>query len=122
MGDSTGADNDRKVAKCSIPICPPPTANEQEQRVEDMDQESLVPRQVPNVTQPTQKEVDDHSKTHLTFRNWCPHCVKGKSVERNYSASEHEPSCLPCFSADYLFLGEKDTEGTAPILTLKDDE
>ena len=111
-------DNDGKVAKCSVPICPPP---DQEQ-VEDMDQESLVPHLVPDVSQPTQQEIEEHNKTHLNFRSWCPHCVAGKSVERNFAATSHEPSCLPCFQADYMFLGEKDTEGTTPILTLKDDK
>ena len=48
--------------------------------------------------------------------------MAGKSVERNFAATSHEPSCLPCFHADYMFLGEKDTEGTTPILTLKDDK
>ena len=66
-----------------------------QEQVEDMDQESMVPQQVPNVSQPTQQEVEEHNKTHLNFRNWCPHCVKGKSVERNFAASEHEPTSLP---------------------------
>ena len=26
---------------------------------------------------PTQKEVDEHNLTHVPYRNWCPHCVKG---------------------------------------------
>ena len=51
-------DNDHKVAKCSVPICPPPGSDECQEQVEDMDQESLVPRQVPDVSQPTQQEVE----------------------------------------------------------------
>ena len=47
-------DNDDKVARCSVPVCPPP---DQEQ-VEDMDQESLVPQLVPDVSQPTQQEIE----------------------------------------------------------------
>ena len=48
-------DNDEKVAKCSVPICPPPS----QEQVEDMDQESLVPRLVPDVSQPTQQEIEE---------------------------------------------------------------
>ena len=29
---------------------------------------------------PTKEEKEDHNKTHLPFRAWCPHCVRGKSV------------------------------------------
>ena len=28
---------------------------------------------------PSQHDVDIHNLTHLPFRNWCPHCVKGKA-------------------------------------------
>ena len=29
---------------------------------------------------PSQQEVDEHMLTHIPFRSWCPHCVKGKAV------------------------------------------
>ena len=28
---------------------------------------------------PSQQEVDEHMITHVPFRDWCPHCVRGKS-------------------------------------------
>ena len=30
------------------------------------------------VRQPTREEYEEHMRTHLPFRKWCPHCVKGK--------------------------------------------
>ena len=96
--------------------------DEQQAQVEDTDQEALVPQQVTDVSQPTQQEREEHNKTQFKFRTCCLHSVKGESNERNFAASEHEPTCLPCFSADYLFMGERDTEGTTPIFTLKDDK
>ena len=30
---------------------------------------------------PSREEVEAHEMTHLPFRNWCPHCVKGRGVE-----------------------------------------
>ena len=27
---------------------------------------------------PTVKEVELHNRTHLPYRNWCPHCVRAK--------------------------------------------
>ena len=50
--------------------------------------EVIVPRVVPDVITPSQKERDEHDVLHLPFRNWCKHCVKGKSTERNFTATE----------------------------------
>ena len=30
---------------------------------------------------PSQQEVDAHELTHLPFRNWCRHCMKGRNTE-----------------------------------------
>ena len=30
---------------------------------------------------PNKAEIEEHQKTHLPFRNWCKHCVKGRGVE-----------------------------------------
>ena len=36
---------------------------------------------------PTQAEVDDHNRTHLPYRNWCPHCVQGKGKDLDHRKS-----------------------------------
>ena len=28
--------------------------------------------------QPTEEEYEEHMRTHLHFRRWCRHCVRGK--------------------------------------------
>ena len=28
---------------------------------------------------PSQEEVEIHNLSHLPYRSWCPHCVKGKA-------------------------------------------
>ena len=33
---------------------------------------------VKSITEPTEKEVDDHCRTHVPHRNWCPKHVKAK--------------------------------------------
>ena len=35
---------------------------------------------------PSQEEVDAHMLTHLLFRSWCPHCVRGKSTGKDAHA------------------------------------
>ena len=33
---------------------------------------------------PTQAEVDDHNITHMPYRNWCPHCVRGRGKDLDH--------------------------------------
>lgn len=33
---------------------------------------------------PSQTEIDEQYLTHLPFRNWCKHCIRGKSRSANY--------------------------------------
>ena len=35
-------------------------------------------RKMLNPCLPTRAEIDEHELTHLPFRNWCEHCVKGR--------------------------------------------
>ena len=65
-----------------------------------------VPARIANAPKkPSQAEVDTHMTTHLPFRSWCPHCVRGKSKgkphARNMAAKE-----IPTISVDYMFMHE----------------
>ena len=31
--------------------------------------------------QPSSQEVQEHMKTHIPYRSWCAHCVRGKGEE-----------------------------------------
>ena len=35
------------------------------------------PAKVLNPQLPSKEEVEEHNMTHLPFRSWCQHCVKG---------------------------------------------
>ena len=39
------------------------------------------PKHIRDIRTPTQEEVERHNVTHLPFRNWCPHCMKGRGKE-----------------------------------------
>ena len=42
-------------------------------------------------TKPSKEEVNEHMLTHLPFRSWCPHCVRGKSKGRPHRKTEGDP-------------------------------
>jgi hypothetical protein len=59
---------------------------------------------------PTKAEVAEHQLTHLPFRNWCPHCVKGRGKERDHRKQEGEDRGIPEYHVDYCFPGNASGE------------
>ena len=41
--------------------------------------EGRKPRQMTEVAEPTEKEVSEQNLTHIPYRTWCAHCVRGKA-------------------------------------------
>ena len=61
------------------------------------------------------EEWDEHMRTHIPFRRWCPFCVKGKCkinphVQRAKSCEELEHE-TPVISFDYMGPKSKDDKG-----------
>ena len=56
---------------------------------------------------PTVKEVEEHNRTHLPYRNWCPHCVRAKGKDLDHRKDTRGERGLPEFSFDYCFPGNK---------------
>ena len=56
---------------------------------------------------PTEKEVEEHNRTHLPYRNWCPRCVRARGRDLDHRKSVDEPKGLPEFSFDYCFPGDE---------------
>ena len=54
---------------------------------------------------PSQAEVDAHMTTHLPFRSWCPHCVRGKSKGKPHLRSDAKKE-IPIVVLDYMFMYE----------------
>ena len=56
------------------------------------------------VYQPSQQEWDDHMRTHIPFRKWCPYCVEGKCVSgahrRTQKTEEELEREVPVISVD----------------------
>ena len=94
--------------------------------VEEESEEAIRARRLKIMEKPNNEEVEEHMLTHLPFRSWCPHCVKGKargSVHRNVSNKKDNE--LPTISMDYMFF-VKETENEEanglPTLVIRDDK
>ena len=49
-------------------------------------EESVKIRVLPNHNTPSRQEALEHNCTHIPFRGWCQHCVRGKSKSSHHKA------------------------------------
>ena len=92
--------------------------------VEDVfiEEEAEEPKRICREMRPSKEEVDVHNRTHLPYRSWCPHCVKGKARRRNHRRRRRSvKDSIPVISLDYMWMkgkkgdGQDDVKGS-PIL------
>ena len=58
-------------------------------------------------TKPSQREIDEHERTHMPFRSWCEHCVKGRAQSTPHYHRDHSEDQVPTISWDYWFIDEE---------------
>ena len=69
--------------------------------------------------EPSKDEREEHEKTHMPFRDWCRHCVRGRGkeeacrkVDRGYEEFE--------VHMDFMFMGDEGSENTLAMLVVKE--
>ena len=78
-----------------------------------------APMKAQDPRRPTQEEVDAHNMTHLPYRSWCTHCVRGRGESHPHRRTSDDDRELPELHMDYCFMGKVD-ERTQPILVLRE--
>ena len=68
---------------------------------------------------PTAEEVATHNMTHLPYRSWCPHCVRGKGRTMDHKRASRE-KLVRELHLDYCFMGSKEDAATKCIVVAKD--
>lgn len=66
---------------------------EEEEKPQRMVPEEGAERRMRNIGDPrlpTKAEVDAHNVTHVPYRNWCPHCVRGRGKDLDHRRSADE--------------------------------
>eukprot|EP00973_Karenia_brevis_P047090 6536357-Karenia_brevis.AAC.1 len=59
---------------------------------------------------------------HLPYRKWCAHCVRGKKKNPGHKKVKEKGSVrgVPIISFDYMYMTSKDSDGSNPIIVIKD--
>ena len=65
---------------------------------------------------PSDAEVKEHEFTHVPFRNWCRHCVRGQGVEESCRRGNGEEGSVPEVHLDFMFMGEEEGGRTLAIM------
>ncbi|CAJ1372050.1 unnamed protein product [Effrenium voratum] len=84
--------------------------------------ESVNPLKValPDPREPTMEERREHNVTHIPFRSWCKHCVRGKSLGAAHrSGTGSATRKVPTISLDYFYLGDAE-DNSQPNLIMTD--
>lgn len=69
---------------------------------------------------PSESEIREHCLTHLPFRPWCRHCIRGKAPALAHKEPSSTEYTKPLVAVDYCFLSS--SEGNAnerPVVVVK---
>ena len=83
---------------------------------EDAEEEHVAPAGLRDPGQPSPAERAEHSLTHIPYRPWCQHCVRGKAKgrqSRRIRGEQSESSC-PRIRLDYCMITDKSQEQDDP--------
>ena len=73
--------------------------------------------------EPSESERSMHELTHIPFRSWCPHCVRGRGKSNPHSSkpvSEGGTDKMPTIEIDYCFQKKEEEARHITTLVLKE--
>ena len=87
----------------------------------DEDEEYGVRRSVKKLDprEPSKEEREEHEKTHLPFRNWCRHCVRGRGKEEACRDAKRDQEVAEVH-LDLMFMGDEGDDRTLAVLVVKE--
>ena len=97
-GDESGEDGDR------VEVGEP--RGEEVERIRAVKDERRV-KELVDPRRPTEKEVEEHERNHLPYRNWCGVSVRGKGRDDDHRKAVGQERGLSEYSFDYCFPGDE---------------
>ena len=66
-----------------------------------------VVRRLADPRKPSVQEVEDHYRTHVPCRSWCPHCVRGSGKDLDHRKAVGEERKVSEYCFDDCFPGDE---------------
>ena len=87
---------------------------------EEAEHGSRTMKKVQDPREPSKEEREEHDKSHLPYRSWCRHCVRGRGKQMPHYEGAQETS-MSEVHMDFGFLGrEADATRTISVLVAKE--
>jgi hypothetical protein len=88
---------------------------------EDVQQGERKTAKLNDTKEPSHEEGKAHEMTHLPFRSWCRHCIRGRGKEAAHFKRTFGEGELHELHFDYAFMGEEDEPGkTVTLLVVRE--
>ena len=78
---------------------------------EDQDEEHQKARARATSDLPSRREVEEHNSTHIPFKSWCNHCLRGRRSAHKRRHNEGEgvdDRAVTTYSIDFMHFTEED--------------
>jgi hypothetical protein len=101
--------------------------DEEPEEFEESEEQARTPKTRRSPKAPTKAEREAHDATHLPYRAWCHHCVRGRGAKKPHRRQttddkENEDMKVPRILMNYHFMSTKDEQnGKNPVLNMKDE-
>ena len=82
-------------------------------------EESRVPKRMQNPMLPSKAEREMHELTHVPFRSWCEHCVRGRGESVRHEAGKEMPEQTEVHM-DFFFIGDEDQNEKLTVLAARE--
>ena len=72
---------------------------------------------------PSAADIEEHNLTHLPYRNWCKHCVRGRGKEMAHPTLKEKGGIERSqneFHADFCFPGDEDEEKNLTVMVVRE--
>ncbi len=69
---------------------------------------------------PTSREIQEHNRTHVPFRSWCPHCIAGRGADLPHMRKPLDDAVRNEISIDYCFLRDAPGGPSQAVLAGRD--
>ena len=86
------------------------TKEDEEAEEEEIGARNMRRKAAPH--EPTADERHEHELTHLSFRSWCRHCIRGRGKEESSQRTKRDEGGIPEVHMDYMFMGEEHEGGS----------
>ena len=129
-GDAEG-DTGEQAADAEMPDADGEEAPAGEEGEQEDDEEGRAPVLRKGPVMPSKQEMEEHMATHIPYRDWCEHCVRGRGRNDPHRSGgdDRRQDPTPTVSMDYGFLLTKmaseedesaESEQCGPMLVMKD--